>query len=50
VPPGEVWRPSVPAPPNADGSSMCVFRLETDGLIGTTRVEFVRDAPRSQPG
>ncbi len=47
VPPGEVWRPSVPAPPDADGSSMCTFRLETDGLIGTTRVEFVRESPPS---
>jgi hypothetical protein len=47
VPPGEVWRPSVPAPPGADGSSTCVFRLQTDGLIGTTRVEFVRDSPAS---
>jgi hypothetical protein len=45
VPPGEVWRPSVAAPLGADGSSTCVFRLETDGLIGTTRVEFVRESP-----
>jgi hypothetical protein len=29
---------------------MCVFRVETDGLIGTTRVEFVRDEPQSQSG
>jgi hypothetical protein len=50
VTPGKVWRPSVPAPPGADGSSMCVFRVETDGLIGTTRVEFVRDEPQSQSG
>jgi hypothetical protein len=42
VPPGTVWRPSVSAPASADGSKVCVYRLETDGLIGTTRVEFVR--------
>lgn len=42
VPAGAVWRPSVRAPKSADGSSICTFRLETDGLIGTTRVEFVR--------
>jgi hypothetical protein len=41
IPPEGVWRPSVPAPSSADGSSICVFRLETDGLIGTTRVEWV---------
>jgi hypothetical protein len=42
VTPGKVWRPSVPAPPSAHGRSVCDFRLESDGLIGTTRVEFVR--------
>lgn len=44
VPSGEVWRPVIPAPPSADGSGTCVFRLETDGLIGSTRIEFVRGA------
>jgi hypothetical protein len=44
VPPDEVWRPAVPAPASADGTSTCTFNLETDGLIGTTRVEFVRTA------
>ncbi|MFO7572428.1 MAG: glycosyltransferase family 39 protein [Gaiellaceae bacterium] len=43
VQPEEIWRPSVPAPPTADGSRTCVYRLETDGLIGSTRIEFVRD-------
>lgn len=42
VPPGVVWRPSIRVPASADGSNVCVYRLETDGLIGTTRVEFVR--------
>jgi len=42
IAPGAVWRPSIPAPAGADGSGMCVYRLETDGLIGSTRVDFVR--------
>jgi hypothetical protein len=42
VPPGEIWRPAVPAPSDADGSGRCVYVLETDGLVGSTRVEFVR--------
>jgi hypothetical protein len=44
VPSEEIWRPAIPAPPSADGSGTCVYTLETDGLIGSTRVEFVRDA------
>jgi len=43
IAPGTVWRPAVAAPANADGSSRCVYELETDGLVGSTRVEFVRD-------
>ncbi len=42
IQPGGVWRPSVPAPPNADGSGSCRYRIETDGLIGSTRIDFVR--------
>jgi uncharacterized membrane protein YidH (DUF202 family) len=42
IAPEDVWRPSVPAPPSADGSGICRYRLETDGLIGSTRIEFVR--------
>ena len=41
VAPGKVWRPSVPAPPSADGRDVCLYRLETDGLVGSTRVEWV---------
>jgi hypothetical protein len=41
IPPGTVWRVAVPAPASADGSGRCVFELETDGLIGSTRIEFV---------
>ena len=42
IPPESVWRPAVPAPPDADGSGRCVYMLESDGLIGSTRIEFVR--------
>jgi hypothetical protein len=42
IPPDGVWRPSVPAPPTADGKGMCVYKIESDGLIGSTRVDFVR--------
>ena len=41
IPPGVVWRPRVPAPASADGSGICTFEIETDGLIGSTRMEFV---------
>jgi hypothetical protein len=44
IAPNEVWRPAVPAPRGADGSGRCIFELETDGLIGSTRIDFV---PRS---
>jgi len=44
IPPESVWRPSVPAPAAADGSGRCVYELESDGLIGSTRIEFVRSA------
>ena len=44
IPPESVWRPSVPAPADADGSGRCVYELESDGLIGSTRIEFVRSA------
>jgi hypothetical protein len=42
IPANGVWRPSVPVPPSANGRGICVFRIESDGLIGSTRVEFVR--------
>jgi Dolichyl-phosphate-mannose-protein mannosyltransferase len=42
IPPGTVWRPNVAAPPEANGSGTCVFTIASDGLIGSTRVEFVR--------
>ena len=42
IPPGAVWRPAVREPVGADGSQRCVYVLETDGLVGSTRIEFVR--------
>ena len=42
IPPGAVWRVAVPAPESADGTRRCVYVLETDGLVGSTRIAFVR--------
>jgi hypothetical protein len=42
IPPETVWRPAVAAPASADGSGRCVYELESDGLVGSTRIEFVR--------
>jgi hypothetical protein len=42
IPPGSVWRSAVREPAGADGSGSCVYVLETDGLVGSTRIEFVR--------
>jgi hypothetical protein len=39
--PGSVWRGSVPPLWFADGTSRCVFELESDGLVGSTRVQWV---------
>ncbi len=44
IPPGAVWRVAVPAPESADGTGRCVYVLETDGLVGSTRIEFVRSS------
>jgi hypothetical protein len=44
IPPDGVWRPSLAGPANADGTGECVFQLRTDGLIGSTRVEWVPEA------
>ena len=43
VPSGEVAHLSIPAPPDADGTTRCVYELESGGLMGSTRIEFVRD-------
>jgi hypothetical protein len=44
IPPDSVWRPRVPGPADADGTGTCVFTLQTDGLIGSTRVEWVPES------
>jgi hypothetical protein len=44
IPPESVWRPAVRAPATADGTGRCVYELESDGLVGSTRIEFVRTA------
>jgi hypothetical protein len=44
IPPESVWRPSVPAPAAADGSGRCVYELDSEGLVGSTRIDFVRSA------
>jgi hypothetical protein len=41
VAPGRVWRGSIPAFFSADGTGACVFELESDGLVGSTRVDWV---------
>jgi hypothetical protein len=38
--PGATSRIEVPAPPYADGRRSCVFDFESDGLVGTTVVEW----------
>ena len=43
IPPGGAWRPSIPTPASADGTGDCVFQLATDGLIGSTRIEWLPD-------
>lgn len=39
------WSGEVPAPADADGTDVCVFDIESPGLIGSTRIEYVRDSP-----
>ena len=43
IAPGAVWTQAIPAPADADGSSPCVFEIVSPGLLGSTRLEFVRD-------
>jgi hypothetical protein len=43
IPNGEVWRPSISTPTSANGSTTCVYKIAGEGLIGSTRVEFVRE-------
>ena len=45
IPSGRVDHLSLPAPPGAKGETSCVFELASEGLLGSTRIEFVRDGP-----
>ena len=37
------WNGSIPAPADADGTRVCAFQIQSPGLVGSTRIEFVRD-------
>ena len=39
---GGVWNGSVPTPKNADGTRACIFEIRSAGLVGSTRIAFVR--------
>jgi hypothetical protein len=43
IPPGRVAHLALPAPPGATGDSFCVYELISDGLLGSTRIEYVHD-------
>jgi len=38
---GEFWNGTVHAPASADGSGSCEFVVRANGLVGSTRIEFV---------
>ncbi|MGZ8794706.1 MAG: glycosyltransferase family 39 protein [Gaiellaceae bacterium] len=38
---GSVWSGDVPAPASADGTDLCVYEIDSPGLVGSTRIEFV---------
>ena len=39
--PDTTWAGEIPAPASADGTSACEYQINSPGLVGTTRVEFV---------
>jgi hypothetical protein len=39
---GEVWRGAVETQPYATEDGTCLFELASDGLVGSTRIEFIR--------
>jgi hypothetical protein len=43
IAPGAVWNGTIPAPAGADGRSSCIFEIVSSGLLGSTRLEFVRE-------
>jgi hypothetical protein len=42
IAPNEVWNGTIPAPADADVRTTCLFELVSPGLVGSTRLEFVR--------
>lgn len=42
IPAGAVWNGAVPGPRDATRRSRCVYELESAGLVGSTRIEYVR--------
>jgi 4-amino-4-deoxy-L-arabinose transferase-like glycosyltransferase len=42
--PGEIARPKLAAPAGARGGTRCVYELDSAGLMGSTRVDFVRES------
>lgn len=40
---GEYWNGVIPTPPGADGRTSCDFGVESDALVGSTRLEYVAD-------
>ncbi len=43
--PGTVWAGDVPPPTRPRSTGVCVYEIDSGGIVGTTRIEFVRDAP-----
>ena len=39
---GSVWTGSIPAPTGATKETTCRYELQSTGLVGSTRIEFVR--------
>ena len=42
VPSGTVWRGALETEPYASEDGICIFELASEGLLGSTRLEFVR--------
>jgi hypothetical protein len=40
---GAVWNGTIAAPADTDGRSSCLFEIVSGGLLGSTRLEFVRE-------
>jgi hypothetical protein len=40
---GEIARPAIPSPAGARGGTRCVYELDSAGLLGSTRIDFVRE-------